>query len=339
MAQLNYWSNTATYREPVETTLSDLGYDTGYIGIIKKIFRIVKTPVSKLSPLQYLLQDTFCNQIELQGSDTLTYTHTGQDVHPFGQSCLRSLNRSSRGKGVLFGSTASNCASTFKVFDLYRRRQQKCSLMRKRHVIVTCDTGFTPILKDIPGSTVTGDARSAICLDDGSAGDYQFVNYESQVYPAHFGGAWEDTEKHALYEKTYKDRVVALIEQSLISLDIDAESHIAIVPHNVNVYTWKAIEKKLNNPQLAFFTDGVTDHGHCYGSDAFINLKLLEQHYITSNNPAGNTLINNNSADKTSPPIAHPYPDYFLCVTAGVGGFFSSVTLKRTDTKKDPSYD
>ncbi|MBE1273870.1 hypothetical protein [Enterovibrio baiacu] len=338
MTQLNYWSDTATNREPVETTLSHLGYDAGYVGIIKKIFRIAQTPVSKLSPQQYLMQDAFCQQTELLESDALTYTHTGQEVYPFGQSCLRSLNRSSRGNGALFGSTACNCASTFKVIDLYRRRQQHAdsnASARKRHVIVTCDTGFTPILKDIPGSTVTGDARSAICLDDSAAGDYQLISYESQVYPAHFGGAWEDEEKHSVYEKTYKDRIVALIEQSLAGLTLDAESRIAIVPHNVNVYTWKAIEKKLNNPQLSFFTDGVADHGHCYGSDAFINLQLLEQRH------AAQLSVEKDSAEQYDAPHSppHPIPDYFLCVTAGVGGFFSSVTLKRTDTNKDPSYD
>ncbi|OEE67867.1 hypothetical protein A1OO_19205 [Enterovibrio norvegicus FF-33] len=329
MTQLNYWSDTAKNREPVETTLSNLGYDAGYVGIIKKIFRIKQTPVSKLSPQQYLLQDAFCQQAELQASDALTYTHTGQEVYPFGQSCLRSINRSSRGNGVLFGSTASNCASTFKVLDLYRRRERTRLLSAKRHVIITCDTGFTPILKDIPGSTVTGDARSAICLDNSAAGNYQLVGYESQVYPAHFGGAWEEAEQHAIYEKTYKDRIVALIEHSLSVLarehKLDADSRIAIVPHNVNVYTWKAIEKKLNNPQLSFFTDGVADHGHCYGSDAFINLQLLEQRHAEPIDDAMTT--------------THPTPDYYLCVTAGVGGFFSSVTLTRTDTKKDPFYD
>ncbi|CZF80894.1 hypothetical protein GCE9029_02260 [Grimontia celer] len=315
MTHLNYWSDTAELREPVETTLSELGYDNGYVGIIKKIFRISQTPVSRKSPYQYLFQDDFCHQPALKGSTYLAYTHTGQEVYPFGQSCLRKLNRVSEGKGALFGSTASNCASTFKVIDLYRRRQQE-----SKQIIVTCDTGFTSILKDIPGSTVTGDARSAVSLDV-TSGNYQFVDYQSQVYPAHFGGAWEEPDSHSVYEKTYKDRIVALIESALAAINPNPEARIAVVPHNVNVYTWNAIEKKLGNPQLTFFTGGVSDHGHCYGSDAFINLKLLEQLTVSGD------------AD-----VAHA-PDFFLCVTAGVGGFFSSVTLKRNEADKESFHD
>lgn len=306
MSVLEFWPEAAAERIPVETTLKDMGYDDKYIGIVKKIFRINQTPFSGMTPSQFMLKDAFCHAESVSKATQLAFTHTGQEVYPFGQSSLIKLNRASHGIGSLQGATACNCVSTFKLLQLNTRQRN-----RQKQVIFTCDTGFSGILKDIPSSTVTGDARSALCIDE-TQGKFTIQSVMTHHYPEHFGGAWEETASHKQYEERYTDRIVALIQQTLKAYPVPPNARVLVLPHNVNIYTWKAIERKLQNPAITVFTKGIEDHGHCYGSDAFLNLDLFEKE-------SGDT------------------PEHYLCVTAGVGGFFSALLLGK-HANHDPKF-
>ena len=305
MALLDSWSDSASERVPVETTLSDLGHDQRYISIIKKVFKIGKTPVTRQAPGHYLLSGDFCRRDEFKAADRVSFTHTGQEVYPFGESCLKSLNRVCEGKGALIGSSASNCVSTFKLVELHSRQKKP-----EKHVIFTCDTGFTGILREIPQTTVTGDARSGVCLS-GDKGRYKVTGVYSTTYSQHYGGAWETDEYRNQYEQQYTDRIVALAKKAMDRTRPSATASILLVPHNVNVYTWNAITRKLNDERVAVYTGGVENNGHCFGSDAFLNLDF----------------INNEPGFRDNP------PDYYFCITAGVGGFFSLVVMQENESR------
>ena len=301
MVSFNAWAASAETSVPVRQTLQELGYEGRYISIIEKIFNIRSTPVSGRSPTDFLLGTRLAERCELQDPITLSFTHTGQEVYPFGYSTLKMLNRMVDGSGPVFGSTASNCVSTFKIISLYRRARYQ-----RKHVVFTCDTAFTGILREIPNTTVTGDACSALCLEADASQRYTVVEALVATYPEHCGGAWEDEASRYRYEQEYTNRIVAIIHRGLEKVAAGDDQRIAVVPHNVNAYTWNKIKSQLNDYRITLLTDCIDQHGHCFGSDAFLNLQHFERRRDTG-------------PDR---------PDYFFCVTAGVGGFFSLLVLK-----------
>ncbi|WP_181150831.1 3-oxoacyl-[acyl-carrier-protein] synthase III C-terminal domain-containing protein [Paenibacillus sp. PCH8] len=51
-----------------------------------------------------------------------------------------------------------------------------------------------------------------------------------------------------------------------------------IVPHNVNLSSWKKVATRLSYPLERVYTSNVKEIGHCFCSDPYINLQaILEQ--------------------------------------------------------------
>src|SRR3990167_5454249 len=94
----------------------------------------------------------------------LFFSHTADYVEPQGFNMLQKIATDFKFKNALsFGSTINKCASGFHFIqlanDLFRTLNNDDVIL-----LLIADMAFTKILQHIPGSTVLGDAATAIVL-------------------------------------------------------------------------------------------------------------------------------------------------------------------------------
>lgn len=101
------------------------------------------------------------------------------------------------------------------------------------------------------GTATTRDGRSSI-----NSGHF------TDAIPAHF-------------PQSYTDFVCRHITESLKHANLGLNDIAYIAPHNVNLSSWKLIERTLCLPAGKIVMENIALYGHCFGADPFINLQHL----------------------------------------------------------------
>lgn len=107
-------------------------------------------------------------------------------------------------------------------------------------------------------------------------------------------------EFQEIYTPRLCDAILEAVEQAGLALqDIRY-----IVPHNVNLSSWKKVAARLSYPLERMYTSNVQEIGHCFCSDPYINLQaVLDQELLQPD-------------------------DYYLLVTVGLGVTFSVAVMQ-----------
>jgi 3-oxoacyl-[acyl-carrier-protein] synthase-3 len=198
---------------------------------------------------------------------------------------------------IAFGSTLNKCATPFHYIEiasilLQSMAEDECI------ILIQSDCAFTPILQSIPGSTVMGDAGSVVVLSK-KQDEHRIVDVLLEVDPRFHHGVFAERSENMLFQQIYiqklSDLMIKITQKNQISL-----SELALIlPHNVNLLSWKAVAKTINFPIEKLFLQNIPVMAHCFGSDPFINLKdALQQNRLKKQ-------------------------DYYLLTTVGLGATFA----------------
>lgn len=108
------------------------------------------------------------------------------------------------------------------------------------------------------------------------------------------------------FQTVYGTSLQSFVEESLNIFSRDCNDTLVIIPHNLNIPVTRSAIRNLGHEDRIFYGD-VSNHGHAYCSDAFINLGLFE----------------------ASEAIASRTGQQVLLLTAGMGVTFASCLLER----------
>ncbi len=172
-------------------------------------------------------------------------------------------------------------------------------------IIITGEKAFHPGISRLSVGLLS-EAPAAAVLNVGDCG-WRILG----THVRHLGQFYQNPEDMSPAQKkefqaVYATSLQSFVAESLTKLSSDRNDSFVIIPHNLNIPVTRSAIRNLGHEERIFYGD-VSNQGHAYCSDAFINLDLFE-------------------ASRTSPSRAGQ--QVFL-LTAGMGVTFASCLLER----------
>jgi len=233
----------------------------------------------------------------------ILFAHTSDYLTPCGFNILSNISKKYGFNNALcFGSSVYKCASAFHLLKLAENFFH--DLNDQDYILLLIgDLAFTNILQYIPGSTVLGDAASAILLQKSSRHN-RFIDFIIETYGEFAKGLWGDRNEQLLFQSTYIKYLCNIIIKIVSQNDLALSQIKYIFPHNVNKISWRQVIQALSLLHDQVYLNNVSRTAHCFGSDPFINLTdAIEQNLLQNG-------------------------DYYLLVTIGLGATFAATLFQ-----------
>lgn len=233
----------------------------------------------------------------------IIHAYTAGAIAPLGYSVVRELSELfNLNPKKAFSTNVNKCVSIYSALDIaYSLLQDEDE--NARILIVTGELGYTPELRLIPNVSIVGDASGCFLLKKHSDHD-RYINSHQSIHGKYARGIWMTGDELKIFESKFINLMANFIKESTKKFTIDLEQLRWIIPHNINIPTWRKVAEALDFPLEKIFLDNVRHFGHCFNSDLPINY---------------NTLARRNLLAKD---------DLYLCVGAGIGTVFSSILLR-----------
>ncbi|MCX7124684.1 MAG: hypothetical protein NTU49_02800 [Gammaproteobacteria bacterium] len=227
----------------------------------------------------------------------LLCAHTSDYISPWGVNSLENIiGKFQFSEATFFGSTVHKCAGGFHLLQLSEKLFR--ALDDTDYILLLiADISFTEILHYIPGSTILGDAATAVLLKKLSP-YHRFIDAQLETYGQFAKGIWSERNEQHLFQSIYITCLTKLIEKVVKFNKLTLSKIKCIFPHNVNKISWKQIIQTLSLSSEQVYFENIARTAHCFGSDPFFNLKdgISEGRIIPG--------------------------DYYLLVTMGLGATF-----------------
>jgi 3-oxoacyl-[acyl-carrier-protein] synthase-3 len=208
----------------------------------------------------------------------LVYAHTIQDVSPAGFDIAGALAaRLGLHRVNAFALTQQNCASGLAALDTCGELLAATGDPAALALVVTGEKAFSPMAQLIENTTIMGEASAACLLGRSSTGD-RIVSYAARVDGRYADGIRLAPRRLQEFGEEYAGRLAQIVESALTKAGLTLADVILIVPHNVNISSWKTVIELLGVDPATVFLDNIAEYGHCYCSDPFLNYSQLRDH-------------------------------------------------------------
>ncbi len=231
------------------------------------------------------------------------YSHTCDYPAPWSVNILHTLvSEFQLTNAIYFGTTLAKCAGAFHLIKLaetffHDLSDEDCILL------LIGDIAFTKMLRHIPGSTILGDAATAILLKK-TGHSHRIIDIQLETYGQFSKGLWADHSEQLEFQDFYIPCLCKLIKNLVAKNNLELSKITCIFPHNVNTISWKQVISALSISDNQVYLDNVSKTAHCFGSDPFINLQdgIIQKRIVPGN--------------------------YYLLVSMGLGATFAAMLAK-----------
>jgi 3-oxoacyl-[acyl-carrier-protein] synthase III len=203
------------------------------------------------------------------------YAHTSQAVTP-AELDAADVIRASLGldHAEAFGLTQQNCAAGLGAIDVATELLRADGGGELRALVVTGEKPFTPLAQLIPNTAIMGDAGAACLVAVGGAG------HPVLAYACRTLGEYADvialTEDQIHQFGQEYPRVLAEVMRTAASrAGLDFGDIDLVIPHNVNMFSWRQTIKEMDIPADRVFLDNIARYSHCFASDVLVNYTTL----------------------------------------------------------------
>lgn len=248
------------------------------LSVFRLIYGLHKIPIWRdgldvllSQPIDKLLQ----SNPDLKKIKYIIYLHTANWVSPYGDHLISRLKRKyNLHSAISFGMTMRKCVSYFQMLEII---PTIFSIEKNIFILVlTGEIAFTPKLRVVPRSTVVGDAATASLFS--STGDnHQLLSVINRFVPGYSKGIYLSNLELQEFDRLFILSLSTVIEEAVIAAKLLLSNISIILPHNVNIPTWKKISESLHLPMSKIYFNNITRFGHCFCSDHIINLKFALQ--------------------------------------------------------------
>jgi len=231
------------------------------------------------------------------------FSHTAEFVAPFGFCYLNSIAKHFHFRLAKFFSVNTHkCAGPFQLISLSQKIFP--GLENDDFILIaSADIVFTKILEYIPGSTVMGESGVSILLQK-NGDSHRYIDSLSFFNGKYAKGVWGDHSEFLDFQSEYIIYLRRLILGILEKNQLKLSKIKLILPHNVNMLSWKQVSQSLSIPLQKIYLKNIQKIGHCFGSDPWINLSdAMTEKMITPG-------------------------DYYLLITVGLGATFSALLFQ-----------
>lgn len=260
----------------VEDTAERLGINRNQMKVFRRVHGLAQLrwdpDLSLLDMLSFPAEAVLAAMPDRSRIRYLVYAHTAPDVAPAPIS-MAQLLRDKLGlvHAEAFAVTQQNCASGLAAADIATHLLLAEGDPTLRALVVTGEKAASRVFSIIPGTSVMGEG-SAACLVNISGDGMRIRSYSvktngqyAQIYPP-------VPQVMADFFSTYTSTISETLREAIARAGLGLEDVTMIVPHNVNLSSWRRVISELGVPSELVYLDNVPRYSHCFSSDAFLNL-------------------------------------------------------------------
>jgi 3-oxoacyl-[acyl-carrier-protein] synthase-3 len=175
-----------------------------------------------------------------------------------------------------FALTHLNCVSGLEGLDVAGELLRAGGDPDARALVVTGENPAAARTRHIVNTSLLGHAATACLVGlDGQGG--RVLSYAVRTAGEFADGLLLGRELQARFGDTYSALVVGVIEEALRRADMSLDDVAMLVPHNVNVTSWRRLCDQLGLSPDRVFLDNVARYSHTYSCDPYLNLHTMHE--------------------------------------------------------------
>jgi 3-oxoacyl-[acyl-carrier-protein] synthase III len=266
---------------PIEQLAGDLGLTAMQVKVFKRFLGLAQVRRDpERSLLDLLLAGTAAldalrgreHQVRYVLHARATPVEAPYPVNPLHELC-RVLGL---GHAIAFTVTHHGCASQLLAIDMAGRLLAADGDPDALALVLAGEKAFTRDAQLMPGISVFGEAAAA-CLVRPDGQRDRLLAYATSVR-GEFDGRFTDfPEISARYEREYPAALAAVMLAAVGQAGLGIEEISLILPHNVNLLSWRRLCRRIGYPVGQVLLDNVPVTGHTFCADSFINYVTAAQ--------------------------------------------------------------
>lgn len=199
------------------------------------------------------------------------------------------------GHAEAFALTQQNCATGLAAIEV------AAALLRggapeDRALVVTGEKPFSPLVQLVPNTAIMGEAAAA-CLVAAEGAGHPVLSHAVRTLGEFADLIALSPEEVARFGKAYAPTLADVIRQAVAEAGLTLRDIDLVIPHNVNLMSWRQTIAELDIPAAGVFLDNIARYSHCFTSDVFVNYTTLREegrltegrHYLMASVGAGAT--------------------------------------------------
>jgi len=252
-----------------------LGLDSHQVRIYNRMFGLSTIAVAEDMDLPRLLEQSLMRLMDDDSirPDRIKYVihcRTTPFVMPHHHDILTVLKQKyGLGHAISFSITNQNCATGIAAIELAGRLLADEDEDAEA-VILSGELAFHPAVQIIPNNAIFGDASASILVGKKGARN-RAIAFRSKILGQYGSGVFEDSDLMKRFGQDYIPALVSTVHEALESAGITPEQLSLILVHNVNLLSWNMFSQASGIPVEKIYLDNVSEIGHCFTSDPFIN--------------------------------------------------------------------
>ena len=262
-------------RVPIESLAPELGLSPMQVKVFRRYHGLAE--VSR-DPGRSLLELLTCAAGQLTGLRGqrervryVLYARSMPVVAPFPLNPVHELcERLRLGHAIAFTVTHQACATSLLAIHLAGQLLAADDDPDALALVVAGEKAYTRIARLVPETSVFAEASAACLVSQGGPRD-RLLAYAIQSRGEFDGHPAEQPDLLAAFQHSYPAALAEVIAAAVTQAGLRLCDVSLILPHNVNLVSWRQVCRKLDFPVAKVLLDNVPSVGHGFCADAFIN--------------------------------------------------------------------
>ncbi|MET9607843.1 ketoacyl-ACP synthase III family protein [Streptomyces sp. NPDC006512] len=206
----------------------------------------------------------------------VVYAHTTQAVAPAHVSPAQEIkDRLGLAGAEAFALSQQNCAGGMAAIDTAAELLRAEGGPGDCALVVTGEQAFSPKIQLIPDVAIMGDAGAACLVTLDGRGPDRVRSYATRTLGQFSAAMLLDEEKSLEVSKFYAPVLAEVVREAVARAGMTLPDIDLIIPHNVNLQSWRQTIGELGIDRSQVFLDNVERYSHCFASDVFLNYTTL----------------------------------------------------------------
>lgn len=234
----------------------------------------------------------------------LIFAHTIRDFAPC-QTLVADVIRQRLGVtgAEAFAITQNDCASGLAAVDIAGELLRADGDPAAVALVLTGEKHAARMARLVKNVSILGEAGAACLVGLGGQGS-RVLSCVVRTSGEFAGGLLMSEDVTAQFNRSFGTRVIEAIQEALDRARTKLADITMIVPHNVNVSSWRMLCARLGLARDRVFLDNVSRYGHCYCADPFLNLVSMRDRGLLASG------------------------GLYLLVSAGIGGTYAAMVVE-----------
>jgi 3-oxoacyl-[acyl-carrier-protein] synthase-3 len=264
-------------RVPIESLAAELDLTPMQVKVFRRYHGLAE--VSR-DPDRSLLDLLTCATDQLSGlpgqRDRIRYVLYARSmavVAPFPLNPLHELSgRLGLGHAIAFTVTHQACATSLLAIHMAGRMLAADDDPEALALVVAGEKAFTRMAQMVPETSLFAEA-SAACLVSRDGPRDRLLAYAARSRGEFDGDPAERPDLLATFQSAYPAALAEVIAAAVAKAGLRLNDVSLILPHNVNLVSWRRVCRQLDFPVTRVLLDNVPAIGHGFCADAFINYR------------------------------------------------------------------